>query len=95
MNYAISGEKYEKERQFTTKGNIVFVPVISKYFKVSSQLMEAVQQKVILSEKLKEMEVNMVSFLQMKNKLSSDTSSDSDGRKETLSSKISRKIFRR
>ena len=59
-------------------------------------MMEAVQQKVTLSEKLEDMEVNMVSFLQnqVKNKLSGDTSSDSDGGKETLSRKISRKIFR-
>jgi len=64
---------------------------------VSSQLMEAVQQKVTLSEKLEDMEVNMVSYLQnqVKIKLSSETSSDSESGKETLSRKISRKIFRK
>jgi len=64
---------------------------------VSSQLMEAVQQKVTLSEKLEDMEVNMVSYLQnqVKIKLNSETSSDSESGKETLSRKISRKIFRK
>ena len=59
--------------------------------------MEAVQQKVTLSEKLEDMEVNMVSYLQnqVKIKLSSETSSDSESGKETLSRKISRKIFRK
>eukprot|EP00092_Neocalanus_flemingeri_P002948 GFUD01003153.1.p1 GENE.GFUD01003153.1~~GFUD01003153.1.p1 ORF type:complete len:587 (+),score=243.74 GFUD01003153.1:263-2023(+) len=70
---------------------------------VSSQLMEAVQQKVSLSQELEEMEVNMQTFLQdqVKNKLDkktcsqSDSSSESDSgrRKEPLSRKISRTFF--
>jgi len=73
---------------------------------VSSQLMEAVQQKVSLSQQLEEMEVNMQSFLQdqVKNKLDrrsssqSNSSSESDSGKETLSRKISRQargLFRK
>jgi hypothetical protein len=65
---------------------------------VSSQLMEAVQQKVSLSQHLEEMEVNMDRFLQdqVKDKLDrmvssqSDTASDSDSGRETLSRKVSR-----
>ena len=60
--------------------------------------MEAVQQKVILSQKKEEMEMAINRFLQdqLKNKLDSaahsqsETTSDSDCRKDTLSSKLSR-----
>ena len=60
--------------------------------------MEAVQQKVILSQKKEEMEMAMNRFLQdqLKNKLDSaahrqiETTSDSDCGKDTLSSKFSR-----
>ena len=60
--------------------------------------MEAVQQKVILSQKKEEMEMTMDIFLQdqLKSKLNcaahsqSGTTSDSDCGRETLSSKLSR-----
>ena len=60
--------------------------------------MEAVQQKVILSQKKEEMEMTMDMFLQdqLKNRLDSaahrqsETTSDSDCGKDTLLSKLSR-----
>ena len=61
-------------------------------------MMEAVQQKVSLSQQLEEMEVNMDIFLQeqVKDKLvrsQSDTASDSEGGKDTLARKISRPVL--
>jgi hypothetical protein len=60
--------------------------------------MEAVQQKVSLSQQLEEMEVNMDIFLQeqVKDKLvisQSETVSVSDSSKDTLSRKISRPVL--
>ena len=65
---------------------------------VNSQLLETVEHKVKLSEKLEEAEVNMVSHIQeqVQHKLvsqESESSSDSESGRERLARKFSRIIF--
>jgi len=66
---------------------------------VNSQLLEAVQQKVVLSQRLEHMEEDMDTFIQkqLSTRLAmreSDTSSEGEMEKETLARRISKTIFR-
>ena len=77
---------------------------VQKYLKcwclqVNSQLLEAVQQKVVLSQRLEHMEEDMDTFIQkqLSTRLAmreSDTSSEGEMEKETLARRISKTIFR-
>ena len=102
-NTSIHSVNSSHQFSFSVNFYSVFLPCFIKFFpQVSSQLMEAVQQKVSLSQKLEDMEVDMQSYLetQVKIKLDrssscTDTETDTDsGMKETLARRLSKRIFR-